>query len=404
MRLIAVFPALLAIITFAAPVATAQGLFAPAIRVNDRVITNYEIQQRVRLLGVLNNPGNPAEVAREGLIDDRLRLDAAEAAGIRLAEEQIRAGMEEFAGRANLSLDQFLGQLGGQGIEPETLRDFVRAGLSWRELIRARFAPRTQVTQSEIDMALATSSSGDAVRVLLAEIIIPAPPQRRAEAMRIAEQLGGMQSFTTFSQRAREVSATPTRDQGGRLPWLPLSRFPPQLRTIFLGLEPGEVTEPLPLDNAVAVFQLRAIEEVTGVDREYASIDYAALYLPGGRSAETLAEAARITAATDTCDDLYGIAKDLPPEQLERSDRAPGDIPQDIAVELAKLDPGETSTLLTRADGDTLMLLMLCGRTAAGNTGTDREQVETQLRNAKLNSVAESFLAQLRADAVIRDE
>ena len=36
--------------------AAAQGLFAPAITVNDQVITGYELDQRARMLTLLNWP------------------------------------------------------------------------------------------------------------------------------------------------------------------------------------------------------------------------------------------------------------------------------------------------------------------------------------------------------------
>ena len=46
---------------------TAQNLFAPAITVNGDAITGYELEQRARLLQILNAPGDTAELARDGL-------------------------------------------------------------------------------------------------------------------------------------------------------------------------------------------------------------------------------------------------------------------------------------------------------------------------------------------------
>ena len=86
---------------------------------------------------------------------------------------------------------------------------------------------------------------------------------------------------------------------------------------------------------------------------------------------------------------------------LERDSKIPSEIPQDFAIELSKLDPGETSTALTRADGQTLVFLMLCGRTAAANQDVAREDVAAALRSARINAYAASFLDQLRADARI---
>ena len=384
--------------------ATAQGLFAPAITVNDKVITGYELQQREQLLRLFRAPGNAAELAREQLIEERLKQEAAEVSGIEVTPEGLQAGVEEFAGRANMSPEQFLRALEGGGVSQETFREFIRNGVLWRELVRTRFAGRVQITESEVDRALNALSGGSSVRVLLSEIIMPAPPPQMQAVMQRAERISQITSIPAFSAEARRFSASASRGRGGRMDWMPITQLPPQLRPIILGLAPGEVTDPLPLENAIALFQLRAIEETEYQAPDYAAIEYAAYYIDGGRSEAALARAEKIRESVDTCDDLYGVAKGQPPEVLERGAKAPGEIPQDIALELAKLDPGEVSTALTRAGGQTLVFLMLCGRTPELAEDQDRESIRLQLRAQRLQSYAEGYLAQLRADARIIEE
>ena len=72
-------------------------------------------------------------------------------------------------------------------------------------------------------------------------------------------------------------------------------------------------------------------------------------------------------------------------------------------MELSKLDPGETSTALTRSDGQTLVLLMLCGRTPLleEDQEIDRDSIAAQLRNQRLNAFSENLLEQLAAEATI---
>ncbi|MDD9739043.1 peptidylprolyl isomerase [Marinovum sp. SP66] len=379
----------------------AQGLFSPAIKVDEMVITNYEINQRMAFLEVLRAPGNPRDLAREQLIEDRLKLREAEALGITVSPEQIAAGMEEFAGRANLTADQLIAELSGLGVSAETFRDFVRAGVAWREVVRARFAGSAQVSEAEIDRALNAAGGGSSVRVLLAEIIMPAPPAEAEAVMARAQRIARTTSEAEFAAAARQYSATATARSGGKLPWQQIEDLPPVLRPLVLELSPGEVTAPLAIPNAVALFQLRALEETEYAPPSYSAVEYAAYYMAGGRSEQTLAQAAGITARIDTCDDLYGVAKGQPEEVLDRSTLPPDQIPDDIAIELAKLDPGETSTALTRAGGETLVLLMLCGRSPAVEEAPDREAVTTGLRNRRVGTLSESFLEQLRADARI---
>ncbi|WP_283646156.1 peptidylprolyl isomerase [Marinovum algicola] len=379
----------------------AQGLFSPAIKVDEMVITNYEINQRMAFLEVLRAPGNPRDLAREQLIEDRLKLREAEALGITVSPEQIAAGMEEFAGRANLTADQLIAELSGLGVSAETFRDFVRAGVAWREVVRARFAGSAQVSEAEIDRALNAAGGGSSVRVLLAEIIMPAPPAEAEAVMARAQRIARTTSEAEFAAAARQYSATATARSGGKLPWQQIEDLPPVLRPLVLELSPGEVTDPLAIPNAVALFQLRALEETEYAPPSYSAVEYAAYYMAGGRSEQTLAQAVGITARIDTCDDLYGVVKGQPEEVLDRSTLPPDQIPDDIAIELAKLDPGETSTALTRAGGETLVLLMLCGRSPAVEEAPDREAVTTGLRNRRVGTLSESFLEQLRADARI---
>ena len=120
-----------------------------------------------------------------------------------------------------------------------------------------------------------------------------------------------------------------------------------------------------------------------------------------GRTAAALAQAADIIRNTDVCDDLYGVAQNQPEEYLTREAKVPAEIPQDVAIELAKLDENEFSSALTTPDGQFLRLIMLCGRTALASEEISRDSVAEQLRQARLNGLANSYLEQLRAEARI---
>ena len=394
--------ALAAALVLAGPLA-AQGLFSPAIIVNDQVITRYELEQRERFLILLNAPGNPAEQAREQLIDDRLKLTEVRRAGLLPTEEELAAGVAEFAGRANLSAEELVEALEANGVARQTLVDFVQSGIGWRNLVQARFAGRAEVSEGEVDRAIGGEGAGN-VRVRLAEIVMPIDPARQEEVRARAAEISEYTTEAQFADAARRFSAAPSASAGGQLPWQELTRLPPALRPIILGLAPGEVSDPIPLEGALALFQLRDIEETEYTAPEYAAIEYATYLIPGGRSEAALSEAARIRASVDRCDDLYGVNLGQPDERLERVSLPPGEVPQDIAMELSKLDDGEISTMLTRRDSAgnaNLVLLMLCGRTPEISEDVSREEIEIGLRNRRLASYADSLLQQLRSEARI---
>lgn len=389
-----------AILTSALP-GLAQGLFSPRIVVNERVVTNFEFEQRLRMLTLFGTAGNREAEALKGLIDDRLREDAALALGLAATEEDVRAGMTEFASRANLTAEEFVTALNRAGVETETFRDFILAGILWREVIRTRFLPRAQITETEIDRALAQSSSGSAaVRVLLSEIILPAPPGQEAAARARAERIRAeAQGEAGFASAARRFSAAGSAGRGGRLDWIPIANLPPALAGAVLGLGPGGVSQPIEIQGAVALFQLRAIEETTSREPSSVVVEYAEFLLPEGPNA--LAEAERVRQRVDTCDDLYGVARGLPEERLTRTSANMGEVPQYVGLELARLDANEISTAIVR--GGARVVLMLCGRNPQIEEAPNREAIRDQLRNQRLAAYADGYLEELRADAIIRE-
>ena len=384
--------------------APAQDLFSPVITVDDSAITGWEIDQRTRLLEFFNTPGDVARLAREQLVEDRLKEAIFARAQIALSEEGLARAVEDFAGRANLDADRFLTLLGQNGIDAQTLRDYVRVNVTWRDFIRARFSDRVTVTEADIDAAIGRPAQASGIEVLLSEIIIPAPPPEAARAQARALEISRITSVEAFSAAAREVSAVPSREVGGRLDWRPIDMFPTGLQTLLLSLAPGEVTQPLALPGAIALLQVRDVRETGYTPAPIALVDYAVFTIPGGRSPEALAEAARIAVAADTCDDLYGIAQGLPEDRLTRVEVAPSELPEGIGLELAGLDPDESSYRLTDETGTVLLFVMLCGRTPATEAEVDRDAVRASLLSERLAGFADALLADARADALILGE
>lgn len=375
----------------------AQGEFSPAIRVNDAAITPYEIEQRARLLRTLGAARNADSEARDVLIEERLQVAAANDLGITATEADVADALDELAARGNLTADEFVARLEDGGVARQSIETFVTAGVLWREVIRARFGPRAQVSEADVDRAVALAGRTGGARVLISEIVLPARTSEERAANRArAEGFAELRSTAAFSQAARDFSAAPTRADGGQVDWLDLATLPPELRTEFLTLAPGGVTTPLELPNAVAVFQLRALEELPPQAPQTLAIDYAEFRIPDGDRRT----AGQVLAVIDTCDDLFGVAEGLPEERLFRDVRPVAEIPRDVALALARLDTDETA-VLTRPGGQSVV--MLCGRTSALTAELDRGQIRSQLLSQRLQSYAEGFLAELRADAVIQE-
>lgn len=396
-RLVAVFTLLASVLLGAAPI-QAQSLFTPRVYVNDRAITEFEVQQRVQMLRLFRTPGDVEKEALKALIEDRLRMSAAKAMKIAATPDQIKAGMEEFAARANLTADQFVTALGQAGVSAQTFRDFVEAGLLWREVVRQTYVGRITVSDAEVDRAIAKGDNTAGLRVLISELVIPAGPGKEKAALAQASRLRSqITSEASFAAAARRNSASATAGRGGRLDWMPLANLPAALAPVILGLAPGEVSQPVAMGEAVGLFQLRAIEKASGEGANAANIDYAQYSLPGATGA---AEAAAIRAKVDTCNDLYAIAKGQPQDRLIRETKPASALPTNIGRALASLDPGESVDF---PSGAAHVFVMLCARNPAEEGAVSRDAVREQLLNERLAANAQTLLEELRFNAIIRE-
>ena len=197
--------------------------------------------------------------------------------------------------------------LGQEGVAAETLRDFVRNGALWRSLVQQRFGPRAQITEAEVDRALALANERGSARILLSEIALPLTPELTEENEALANRLSDtINSPAAFAAEAKRYSAAPTAQRGGRLDWVPLGNLPPQVVGQVLTLAPGEVSAPINIGPFIALFLLRDLEELSATAPETLAVEYAEVLIPGGRTEAAVSVAQDLSDSVDTCEDLYG--------------------------------------------------------------------------------------------------
>jgi len=397
--------ALVALAALAAP-AAAQSPFSAAVWVNDQAITHHEIDQRARFLDFIGAGGtDPRARARDRLIEDRLQLQAARRFGLRPTAEELAQGMTEFARRAELSLPEFIDLLGRDGIAEDTFREFVRAGIVWRDLVQGRFGPEIRVTDSQVDRALSVANVRPVAEVLISEIFLPSDPEFADIVQQLIPQILEITSLDEFAAAARQVSAAPTAEVGGRVEnWIPLRGLPEPVALQLEGAAVGQIIGPLEVPGAFAFFQLRAQREVRNVPDGQVELEFRRVALPGGRSEANLARVAALRTRAERCVDfgpLVGdLAPELPADAVETLTLRQPQLPMGLATELARLDPGEISANLV--ENGQLIVVQLCIRRFVQDPERSREQVRFAVFNQQIERRAEVWLQTLREEAEIR--
>ena len=371
----------------------AKGSFAPAIQVDDMIITQYEIEQRLLFFELLKFPGNHKKEAEKSLIDDRLKSRAAEKLSVKVKPKALNFEMEMFAKRANLTVDQFANRLKKSGIDKITWENYMQIPILWFETVKRKFASEISSSVQNNNIESKSNSRSD-VQVLLTEIIIPVQLGFEEEANQKIQTLRKIKSVKKFSEAAFAYSAAPTRDVSGKIKWQNLSNLPSVVRPLIAGLSIGEVSEPLPIAGGLAIFQLRDLRE-TNKKRTSKFVDFVEFKFEKNRKTNDL-----IMSDVMICDDLYSFLKSSKEAELERKNVRENSVSKELRNILTELDKNE---FVFQDDGSfKSRLIMVCGRSEKENLSqNDMNEINRRLANKRLLNLANSYLENLRQEARI---
>ena len=370
-------------------------IFAPVIQVNNTVITEFEFDQRVKFLSALKFPGNSHQLARTQLIEERLKQNEAEKLNVIVSETEIEDALKRFASRTNLSVNEFIAELKKIGIYSETFRSYVETELIWQKVVRKKFGSQSNISNLQLKRAKSIAKYEDTVQVLLTEIIIPFSNQDIKEKENIANQLKNIEGIEEFSNAARKHSKAPTANVGGRIKWQNFDMLPEIIKPVIFGLTPGEVTEPIRLPKAFALFQLRDIRENKDKNAKSELLDFVTV----NSNLSKLKSLEYIKGNFQNCSDLPAIIGDQMEFTLIRSKHFSDELPESIAGVLKNLDSNEAKIII---DDKKLKLVILCERNSQENfTIKTIENDKKVLQNARLKYLARSLLETLKDNARI---
>ena len=371
----------------------AKDTLVPAIQIDDMIITQYEIDQRILFFELLKFPGNHKKEAQKTLIDDRLKLRAADKFNVKINSNALNFEMEMFAKRANLTVEQLAERLKKAGVDSETWENYMQIPILWFETVNRKFASEISSSMQSNNIENKTISRSE-VQVLLTEIIIPVQAGFEEEAEQKIEKLRKIKSVKKFSEAAFIYSAAPTRDVGGKIKWQNLSNLPSIVRPLIAGLSIGEISEPLPIAGGLAIFQLRDLREV---NKKLTSkfVDYVEFKFKQNPKVNNL-----LISNVMICDDLYSFLKSTKKAELTRKSVKENSVSKELRKILAALDQNEF--IFQNDDNFTSKLIMVCGRSEKENLSrNDLSEINRRIANKRLLSLANSYLENLRQEARI---
>lgn len=380
--------------------------------VNDRIITGYDLRQRMLVLMAMTqvqpteeNIGAIQQQALNDLIEQHLQAaEIAKFEQLKISDAEVDQEIAGMAREAGATPESYMAFLEQGGIRPQPFREQLRTEIGWRDLVGGRFRDRAKVTRTQVEQAMRQlTESATKPQYLVGEIYIEANRVGgMQEAVNGARQLvQQMVQGAPFMAVARQFSAAPSAARGGDAGWVVQGTVQPALEQAMASLEVGQLSNPIPVDGGVYILYMR--DKRSGAATSLVQMKQVMIELPETASeAEVAAASQRLEAIRSgtTCDNILRRARaeqGMLGADLGESDVA-NLLPQFQQV-ARSAEVGTVSSVVRTPLG--VHILAVCGRRLGGPEAPSAQQVEARLQNQNFAMLGRRYLRDLRADALI---
>lgn len=408
--------ALACAIVLSSMAASAETRTPPADRriaaiVNRDAITQYDLDQRLRLVG-LGTRQQQTDAARRrqtadvlrAMINERLQIQEATRQNIEVAEAEVTEQVADVERRNRMKPGDLAKILGQRGIDIRTLQDQIRAQLAWSKLVNRTVLPQIRVSDAEIAIVMKRMQDNkDKLQYRVQEIFLRVErPDQQAKVLQSAQALlAQLRAGADFELLARQFSQTGTASTGGDMGWLYEGQMETEVERVVKSMKTGQVAGPVRGVGGYFIIRLADRRTAGGrnPDIKTIAIAQAIFAIPTGASAadsRVLQDKAVQLARTADCQAFVKAGTDAGATARLLDDVVPDQITPTLRVQILALKTHQSTKPVVL--GTQIQVYMRCDDSLVGRAPTEKDIRET-LQRQKLASFADRLLKELRRSA-----
>lgn len=389
--------------------------------VNGDVISEADISNRARLFAISTGlPLSPDVIERlrpqilRQLIDERLRIQAAQRRKIVIRDVQIADAIKEIETRNGMQPGALRAKLAADGVSTRTLIDQIRAQLAWTQMLRQMVAERVSVSQADIaEQQKLMSQQVGQMEYRVAEIFIPIDdPANTADLQRFAETvISELHAGAAFPLVAAQFSQTQSALEGGQLGWVQTNQLDPAVARIVTEMPIGAISNPVRVPGGLSIVQLQAKRQIgndiaTVVTLRQAFIPFATPLTdpqnPTEQQRQALAKAKSLQASVKGCDQMEAAAKAIngPNRPIDPGEvRVEGVNPPVFRQLLQTIPLGKPTEPLISHDG--IAVITVCSREQKNVGAITTKDIQNLLISERVEMLSRQTMRELHRKASI---
>jgi peptidyl-prolyl cis-trans isomerase SurA len=399
--------------------------------VNDESISDYELRQRVALYLALNGIKQQLTTEQRNRIRSQI-LEVLESEKLQLQEavkkkitvspvevdKRLNAMMEDY----HFSIEQLRQNLTNAGASEDALRSQITASIAWQKTVQDQYGDDVNVTPAMVNAELQRYAEGaNKPHYHVMEIFLPVDsPDQNDKVKKDAEDVERqLHQGANFQMVARQFSQHPTAATGGDMGWVNAGQLAPELDAALAKMEIGAISDPIRSTGGWYVLALAARQEPmgtkiaevpTGPTGPAGTLPLARLLFPTGprppkdQLEQIMTVASQIQQHYAGCGQLDELHNKMNGTvYMNLGDAKLSDLSPQIQEAMKATKPGEAAAPFLDEAG--VELIGRCDKRIEVKTAyvmPTRQQVEDQLFQNQIATLARRYLRDLKRDANIQ--
>lgn len=384
--------------------------------VNGQVITQTDIDQRLALLALANNQPIPKEEEERlrvqvlrNLIDETLQIQAADAAGIKVASTDIDRTVARVAEGVKKNPTELGAYLKENGSSLASIRRQIQGEIAWQRLQRQKIESQVSVGDDEVKAVIdRLNATKGASEYRVGEIYLEATPANQAQVAQQAQQIvAALRQGASFAGYARQYGQSSAAAVGGDLGWIRPEQLPEPIAQTLVQMQAGQLSQPISVPGGISIIAVQDTRKVLTADPRNAVLSLKQVSIsfpPGTSSAAAEPTLQRFAAASQNiggCGGADKVAADFKGEVVQSDAVKLRDLPAALQEMMLPMQVGQ-ATRPFGSIGEGVRVLVICGRDEEqGTSAPNPDAVFAQLQEERVNLRARRYLRDLRRDAVI---
>ena len=390
--------------------------------VNEDVIMKSELEAKMRTVrGQIQQQGArvpPASIFErqvlDNLIQNRIQLQLAVRAGIRVDDESLNRTIGNIAAGNNVSLTQFREILEQDGYSYEAFREDIRNEITLTQLRKRQVENRIVVTEKEIDNFLANQEVQGTFQteIRLSHILLSLPESATEAEVEQVKQVAtqvreDLLAGADFAEIAKTISDSGTAENGGDLGWRKSNDIPSLFAEYIPEMKNGDVSELIQNPSGFHIIKITDMKSDTENIVEQTLARHI-LIKPDQlvSSSQAKAKLEQLLLRINSGDDFAMLAKGNSQDSLSAIDggslgwRSPGELVPEFQRAMDALEVNEISEPFQSSFGWHIVQVM--DRREFDNTeSVKRGKARMAIRERKLKEAMQNWTRRLLDEAYV---